>query len=342
MKQADKQGVARLNIAAGKYRLGMTSRDMKFSEDIDVTPGGDNVFVVEGQTVYELICRVVNSDTRDTIMSVENFGLLMEDKNSPTGYSRHGAAYGLKQTEPVFKLPGLDEGVYRVEIHHKGYQPYMGDPFKLDASSELREHLFELEPTDQSGAISGVVKTPDGLPAERTRIASIIDDEGDMWHSSVETDENGEYLIEDLSAGVYIVQFARSNYFHRTRLTVPHISEPLEVREDKTTTYNIVLDPAGLMQIVMRDPNGDPIGEVRLTLVNEQGNLLDPPDPTIYGAKAPQTDEFGDYLTHPIPPGAYTVLATREGWRQLPMESPIAVRENDIANCEIIMEPLGP
>lgn len=143
-----------------------------------------------------------------------------------------------------------------------------------------------------------------------------------VGYYSVQSDENGDFTIDGIAAGPYIV-FANA-YRH-----LP-FSGNAEIAEDGSTTVDIVLEevPVGSVEGDVTDEDGNPLPDVLINCV--QPNQ----DPFTF------TDSSGHYRIDNIPVGVWIVGAYAVGYRAETVE--VVISEDHVLGISFSLEKYTP
>ncbi len=152
------------------------------------------------------------------------------------------------------------------------------------------------------GSISGTVTDNLANPIiGLTVIAMDLEADEDIGFAT--TDANGDYIIEDLPPGSYLVEACTSLYYINTlydNTTNFQEAQPVVVQESTTTTgIDFQLDPSGAITGTVLDAQGDPIADLEVLAEN-----FDDEDALEVDAG---TDASGFFVITGLPPGDYRV-----------------------------------
>lgn len=135
-----------------------------------------------------------------------------------------------------YELPIIETGTFDIEFRLAGYTTLVLEDVVIESDEEIILDAT-LDPVPQHG-VFGTVIGNDGLPIE----GAAINLEGFVDYSTT-SDENGEFLIEDVYADTYTFTVAAEGY-------EMYVNENLVVDEDldlgEITLVEILLAPAGL------------------------------------------------------------------------------------------------
>ena len=276
-------------LSSGSYHLGLELQGTAYEsyatdeQLVPVTVGNDtsdiNFAITPGGSISGMV-----TDSNGAIAGVHIEAWNDED----TG---HG--WGVTDSSGVYTITGLSAGTYNIEAQHSDYAPQVQSGISV-ASGESRTGInFTLA---EAGTISGTV-TLDG--------AGVADVEVFAWSPTVNagdeahTDANGNYVIDGLSSGDYMVMPKVDGYAAAMETGVSVITG------QETTGVNFVLTSGGNLSGTVTDSGGNPIEDVNINIwVPGEG----------FEEAWEKTGANGTYLIDGILPGNYTIEAYLEGY----------------------------
>jgi hypothetical protein len=127
--------------------------------------------------------------------------------------------------------------------------------------------------------------------------------------SSVHTDREGRFIINDLPAGAYRLTIMRNGYAKQIlgQRGPNGIIPPFELSEGEAKDLQIRLTPGGNVGGVVRNTSGRPSAGVRVQLV--QCGYSETGDRSFHTIASTQTNDRGEYRFYWISPGRYYVKA---------------------------------
>ncbi len=195
--------------------------------------------VAFAQEPVSITGRVVDVATGDPIAGVEVVLASREDALQP-GLLFHTDDQG------EFSVASIQAGMYRLELSHPLYNPSVGD-FNVMRSGGFQTTMQPVGHQEGGELVTGIVGVlTDAESGELISGAVVRTGQGER---GTLTDSRGEFLIEDLIAGQYVVEFAMIGYAPRadtirvtggrvTHVRVsmavdPHALDPLEVTVER-------------------------------------------------------------------------------------------------------------
>ena len=186
-----------------------------------------------------------------------------------------------------YMIKGIPEGVYAIIACLDGYTNSTVGGVSITAGETT---TLDLTMVELQGAISGNVKSG-GAPVEGARVWVSITDGIRFAY----TDSRGNYTITDVPAGVYNVTAEKDGYYP------DYVPDVVVVRGQVTWEVNLTLE-GKLSRLSGVVSNGTyPIVGVSIEILELKYTT--------------HTDPYGNYIIENIPPGTYTVVATKQGYR---------------------------
>ena len=184
-------------------------------------------------------------------------------------------------------IKGVPGGVYAMTAGLAGYHNSTIGGIVITAGETATQDVTMEE---LQGKISGCVRSSTG-PIEGARVWVNIPDGIKFSY----TGADGNYTITDVPAGIYNVTAEKSGYYS------DYVPDVMVIRGETTNDINFTLEGklSGLSGVVS---NGTyPIVGVTIEILELKYNTY--------------TDPYGAYKIENIPPGTYTVVATKQGYR---------------------------
>ena len=232
---------------------------------------------------------------------VANFDLLARrSSNRNTEGSPVGEFLRFRGTDGSFEIGDLEWGWYVFEVWSKGYAVTRSEPLRIKRG----ENHSGLVITMQLGAsISGRLVDDLGTPIAGARISLHSNrlpeveflrtgEPNVVWMGSVNSARDGTFLMPDVTAKVYQVQFDHSAYPIVRRNDVA-------VLAGRTTALgDVVLPRPGSLQGIVVDRSGTPQADATVRVHGESGS------------REVHTNGQGRYSVDRLAPGRYLVQAT--------------------------------
>lgn len=196
-------------------------------------------------------------------------------------------------TDGRYILQGLRSGRYRLRF-------YIGKP-QVDAPIVASRVVSVTAPhmvsgidvaLVQGGAISGRVTAPDGTPIADVWVSAT---NGPNETTGAATGPDGRYAIYGLDSAQYKIEF-----YHNQRLAAARANTVAVVAPKTTSGVDAVLRYGGVISGTVTNPDGMPVSDVSVTLINASSGE------TLYNVA--RTNLAGEYITPPtLKDGAYFV-----------------------------------
>ncbi|MCF7920805.1 MAG: carboxypeptidase regulatory-like domain-containing protein [Candidatus Cloacimonetes bacterium] len=294
-------------LAAGNYHVTAGAEGFEHFSEMIMIDGDvvlDIVLVPYEVGDYMLSGTVTDAVTGDVI---ENVHIQL--------FSQNSMAYMTTTNDDGFyEINGIFDGTYQLMAWTMGWSNY--EPF--DATIDIFDNVvfnFSLEPvqTPGSGSVSGTVYDADSgdvIPQASLYLASINGGNpgGGMWnHYHTNTDENGNFVIDNVAEGEYILSAEAEDYLisyydgatNPEEATVISITENIEVVVEMYLTPLVFYSVSG---IVMDYVNSVPL----------EGALVHAMTPGTgcnqWAVAIAETDENGAYVLE-VPQGDYIFAA---------------------------------
>ncbi len=265
----------------------------------------------------------------------------------------HGVIWkGMTDADGRYKATVMLGGEYIALAAKSGYVPEFYDnktnPLLADVievSEDVSGIDFSLDAkTAASNSVSGMVRDEPGVGV-KSRILLIPAEYG-MMHTSVRfgyTDEKGNYTIEDVADGKYIVlaipfeDYAPA-FYKEGEYGVMHWKDAqvIEVADD-VTGIDIGVVPLGTAGVVtlagrISDELGAPLEGVSVFALSGADEVLG------YGL----TSATGEYLIEGLPVGTVMLVADREGYDPAETELTVSGGTFSVENVDFSMKASGP
>lgn len=264
----------------------------------------------------------------------------------------HYKGYALVDSNFTFRIDSLSAGRFYVNAWGEGYigQYYQntsdfGRATKVTVTAgAVAENInFRLEkPTPGTGKISGRITDAAGHPVGGATVYAHAADV-EFYYGKSRTDRDGQYVIEQLRTGSYVVQASADGYLTQFygMTTDPSLPGTVAVVEpEETKQIDIVLNIAGSISGQILDQNGKPVSRA---LVEAMPAFKDstgyfPGKEVSFGQTS--TDENGRYVIMGLARGTYLVQAVVYGdWSKVyvwypgtqdaSQAKPVAVQEGE-------------
>ncbi len=198
---------------------------------------------------------------------------------------------------------------------------YGRDKYKLNFSNQFDlsnlEEFYQAIELDEaelefSGQISGRVITDLNVPVENATVKIFDADFNPIKHTM--TNDDGEFSIQNISAGEYLIYAVKDGFNMSIKQNVT-VRDSLQNIGDLTITEDDTYSNANIFGITFDSEEGLPLGSVRLSLRTTS------PTGAVLTETMSATD--GEYLFMDIPAGIYYITAASEDYN---LGTPIEVR----------------
>jgi len=166
------------------------------------------------------------------------------------------------------------------------------------------------------GALRGVLRGPDGAPAERQFVMAHRVDVDPSTQTTARSADDGSFAIENLAAGRYVLRAGgRPTWVERGAEVVPYgrvVLPGIELRDgEERTGLAIELPQAGWLEGRVTGPSGAALASALVVATALDGTPIDP-WPT-------HTGDDGRFHCDGLPPGEVLVRATQDGRASEPL-----------------------
>ena len=214
--------------------------------------------------------------------------------------------YTVTETQPVDYFDGIDTVG---SAAGDGSVNDVVSAIELAPGTEATDYDFaEVPPASISGTVEED-RTGDGVPEGPLAgvTVELLDEDGVVVRTTT-TDENGDYVFEDVPPGTYtIVETDPQDYDSVSDVGGPNDNRiPVTMAGVDIVDQDFVDEPlASISGTVEEDRTGDgvpkgPLVGVTVELLDEDGVVV----------RTTTTDENGDYVFEDVPPGTYTIVET--------------------------------
>ncbi|KAA3620407.1 MAG: T9SS C-terminal target domain-containing protein [Calditrichaeota bacterium] len=128
------------------------------------------------------------------------------------------------------------------------------------------------------------------------------------WMKAAMTDENGDYVVEKLIPGLYVVKANARDYLPEFYENASHLAEALPVQVDENSAVSPIDFQLGHGATI----NGAVLSDDSTTVL--PGSLIAAIRKTTNTKRFAVADSIGEYSLRSLPQGAYAVLATSSGY----------------------------
>ncbi|HPF14467.1 MAG: carboxypeptidase regulatory-like domain-containing protein [Planctomycetes bacterium] len=212
------------------------------------------------------------------------------------------------------------DGTYELIVDRPGAYAFSASKANLGVESLVevpRSESFRVDLVIPGGDLAGIVTLPNGDPAPGIRMGLEREDglgrirwSGD----SVRTDVEGQYRFEGLAPGVYTVRL-NAGGFNGAASTAwaTQVKNGLRVGAEGETRMDFRLQKPGVIEGIVRGPDGLPVDGATVFFRDTQGNQIAPLSST-------ETDATGHFERKGLAEGTYTLVAKNDRWASI--ESP--------------------
>ena len=234
--------------------------------------------------------------------------------------ARRANAWGAEsEADGSFELAGLLPGAYELNAYHDDL-PRRDEPIKATIAPGVDTSGVEIEmPT--GGSVAGTVRDENGAPVAQVNVSL----RGPRWGGSVQTNDAGEFTIENIAAGDYRIQARRSwseNMRAPGATDDDTAGERVQIVARETATVDLLVESQG-GRITGRvvDESGEPVVDAFVHATRQSDSAAASKKGGrgrarwgSFNQKPILTDEDGRFELENLTEGAsYTVVANRRG-----------------------------
>lgn len=296
----DKDGAYRLdNLTPGIYELGARAAGMQHQRTGAVhllNPREENRQDFVLPDGLEILGRV-KEPSGDPVAGVRVTA-------SPLRGPRQSPVTTTTRSDGWFRIDGLGDGEYRLELEKKGYVSIA----RQRESADGRARQFTLHRT---AGVTGFVISPSNEPITRFWLRTLeVDTNGNPIGQRGEFEtvksKDGSFTIEDLSPGRFAIQAYADGY-------APTVSRWFDMRNEYIHGVKIKMDPESTITGLVTDASGAPFPGATVRLLDNAYRDM-PNSKLLFGRYSrlgkTKTDEFGHYAFQSIGAGTYQVQAS--------------------------------
>ncbi len=317
-------GRVRVRLRADGYRdpesqtvtlaAGETSEEIQFTLDPGAVARGKVVDAVSGVPVPD--AQVTAHKNRDRSGGRGFFRMNFDRQDMDfLGLSTRNSA--TTNSEGEFEIEGLAEGDYRFTARHPERAKSSVKDVRIDRETPESDILIEIE---QGGGIEGLVTGQEDRPLPDAMIVALSVSAGSFKSGS--TDKDGEYRIEGLPAGQYVV--FKSKIGERAMnigydLLGNMRLKTVKVKKNKFTRFDIRDETEDTVRVwgVVRD-GGEPVAQGMVTaLSTDRDGIFG------MGLRAQPTDKTGRYELIGLKPGDYFFQVSR--FQKRPQQASLSI-----------------
>lgn len=222
-------------------------------------------------------------------------------------WGRSSRSEATSDAEGNFRIEGLAEAVYDVEVRAKGFvKESLRVPVTLERGGEAS---FSLSP---AGSLAGVVRGADGQPVSRASVFAFR--EGEELRQAT-TDRQGSYSLESLAPGPVEV-FVRS----RDRTQTARVAA--QVQAGVQASLDLTMNEGAKVRGVLSDVEGNRLAKWQVRVRNASGQVR----------RRGESDEAGNFEVKGLYPGTYTITARPPNSRGSLVEEEIEVTSGVITH----------
>lgn len=180
--------------------------------------------------------------------------------------------------------------------------------------------------TAQSGTLSGVVRSEDGVPLQNALV--VLDPEGER--RTADTDDRGRFRFDRVAAGEYDLRVVRIGYSpddRRVRVEAGGLEITIVLRRLPTAldTLRVVARETGVFGTVVAQETFNPIENATVTVMATSARA--------------RTGPNGQFTLFGIRPGGHVVWASASG--RLPSTLPVVVPKDTAVELLLSLVPLS-
>ncbi|MDZ7332643.1 MAG: carboxypeptidase regulatory-like domain-containing protein [candidate division KSB1 bacterium] len=220
---------------------------------------------------------------------------------------------------------------FQIKYYDNKTNPMDADPVLVDNGQQKSGIDFKFDYVLPTGGITGTAKDADGNPLEGVFVFAWQKTDGDTFSgyfrgfgNQVRTDKNGNYAINHLSPGDYIVSATRIDQLNFQTIYYDGAAKiedatPVKVADAIVPNINFVFDklanPGSISGKVTLDSDGSPVANAfveAMWIGSYAGHGHAAVRPSMFS----WTDEKGNYKIEKLRAGKYIVLVHKNGYTE--------------------------
>ncbi|MED4051937.1 carboxypeptidase regulatory-like domain-containing protein [Priestia megaterium] len=234
-------------------------------------------------------------------------------------------AFGLTNQNGQYIIEGLPQGLLSVTVLAPGYSS-ITDQIEFAPNQEVERNFSLTRPSPVLGTIAGqVVDATTKVPITNARI-DIINSQGQLV-TFVFTNENGQYVVQDLPSDTYTVFASASNYVDQQQAALIREGESIFAAVNfqlfRVTQFGTITG-----QITSSETQ-QPIQGALVEVLDAQGEVV----------ATDRTDTFGNFTIQGLTPGTYTLRISAEGFASYIEQ--VVVEAGDTNSVSIVLIPVS-
>jgi protocatechuate 3,4-dioxygenase beta subunit len=252
---------------------------------------------------------------------VDTFGDVVPGARVEITQGPAAGRFDVTDVSGAYQIRGLPAGNHTLRTFAAGFDSAI-QAVVLQVGEQRRvDFTLESNTGELSGAIAGRVTRADGTGVAGVTVRVV---EGPIIGAEVVTDSDGDYVVRNLAAGTYTLEFTKTGFRDR-RVT------SIDVFEGRTTAVDVELQPttgpgAGTLTGVVRDDAGVVLEGV-LVEVREGGTVVN----------STETDDQGRYSITGLRAGTYSVRFSLAGFRSQTVFN-VNITENGVRELNVRLD----
>ena len=224
-------------------------------------------------------------------------------------YTQSDRWFTFEDKSGTFEIEVVGPGIYDIQAKAEGYAPTWSQRINTDQNSAVSINL-----SAGGGSIKGHILDEDKKPIDSATVIPLSKASGTSYSTkhafvsqegSVKTNKAGEFLLTELPSGLETLKIMHPEYTFV-------IEDNIKVKAGQCTdNINVILPIGGIIEGVVYDQNGEPLGGAVIRAQDDMGHITKADDPSLLATVVSEPNGF--YRIKGLPEGI-CYLIRKDEW----------------------------